>query len=140
MRDYVAISVRPRTAERYQGIARHLKKGLGDISLPNLTARQIKRYYSTMLERGFSAQTVHHHLVLSRALAQATKWDILSKNVATRVTPPKKTRPELRFLTSEEARKLIDAARGTDYFLPIYLAVHTSLRRSEICDLRGGGR
>ena len=137
LQDYVAVSVRPRTAEGYRGIVGHLEEGLGKVNLSKLNARQIQRYYSSMLEKGYSAQTVHHHhRVLSQGLSQAVEWDMLSQNVATRVTPPKRKKPELKFLTVDEARRLIDAAHGTDYFLPIYLAIHTGLRRSEICGLR----
>ena len=136
LQDYVAVSVRPRTAEGYRGIVGHLEEGLGKVNLSKLNARQIQRYYSSMLEKGYSAQTVHHHRVLSQALSQAVEWDILSGNVATRVTPPKRKKPELKFLTVAEKHRLIDAAHGTDYFLPIYLAIHTGLRRSEICGLR----
>ena len=69
LQEYVVSSVRTRTAEGYRGIARRLKDGLGKVSLSGLNARQIQRYYSTMIERGFSAQTVlHHHRVLSQAL------------------------------------------------------------------------
>ena len=105
--------------------------------MSNLSARQVQRSYSNMLERGFSAQKVlHHHRVLSQALGQAVKWDMLSQNVAMRITPPKGTKPELRILTFAEVRRLIDAARGTEYYLPIYLALYTGLRRSEIFGLR----
>ena len=79
---------------------------------------------------------LHHHRVRSQALGQAVKWDMLSQNVATRITPPKRTKPGLRILTFAEVRRPIDAAWGTDYFLPIYLALHTGLRRFEICGLR----
>ena len=136
LRDHVALSVRPRTAEEYRGTVRHLREGLGKVSLSKLSSRQIQRYYSTMPEKEFSAQTIlHHHRVLSQAIAQAVKWDMLSQNVATRVTPPKRTKPELRLLALPEMKRLLEAARGTDYFQPIYLAIHTGLRRSAICGL-----
>lgn len=60
---------------------------------------------------------------------------MLSQNVATRVPPPKRTKPALRILTLSEMHRLIEAARGTGHFLPIYLAVLTGHRRSEICGL-----
>ena len=86
LQDYVAVSVRPRTAEGYRGVVGHLEEGLGKVNLSKLNARQIQRYYSSMLERGYSAQTVHHHhhhRVLSQALSQAVEWDMHSGNVAT---------------------------------------------------------
>ena len=99
LQDYVALSVRPRTAEGYRGIVGHFEEGLGKVNLSKLNARQVQRYYSSILERGYSAQTVHHHhCVLSQALSQAVEWDMLSQNVATRVTPPKRKKTGIEAL------------------------------------------
>ncbi len=91
---------------------------------------------TALLAEGLSAQTVvHHHRVLHQALGQAVKWDLLPRNVVERVIPPKRVKPELRILTVSEVRRLLGLAEGTDYFLPVHLAVHTGLRRSELCGL-----
>ena len=137
MRDYVATSVRPRTARGYKTIVKRLQRGsLGRIKMTGLKATHVQRYYSELLEEGLSAQTVHHHHSLLReALGQAVKWDMLAQNVMSRVTPPKVSRPEIRTLTEAEVRRIMEQAKGTDYHLPIHIALHTGLRRSEICGL-----
>ena len=53
-----------------------------------------------------------------------------------RVTPPRVVKPKTRALDASEDRRLLNAADGTDYYLPIHLAVYTGLRRSEILGLR----
>ena len=137
MDDYVATSVRPRTALGYASIVRSLQEALGRIGLTALKPQHVQRYYVDMLNRGLSAQTVlHHHRVLFQALRQAVRWDMLALNIMERVTPPRRTKPELRILTIEESLRLLDAAAGTDYHLPIHLAIYTGLRRSEILGLR----
>ena len=61
---------------------------------------------------------------------------MLPRNIMERVTPPRRQRPELRFLDAAEAQRLLAAAEGTDYHLPIHLALYTGLRRSELLGLR----
>ncbi len=136
MDDYVATSVRPRTAEGYGSIARQLRSALGRVRLIDLKPQHVQRYYAAMLDRGVSAQTVlHHHRLLFQALRQAVRWEMLASNIMERVTPPRRQKPELRALDAVEAQRLLGAAAGTDYHLPIHLAIYTGLRRSEILGL-----
>ncbi|MYE41865.1 MAG: site-specific integrase [Chloroflexi bacterium] len=137
MRDYVATAVRPSTARGYATIVRRIQKGsLARIRLTALKPMQVQSYYSDLLEEGLSPQTVHHHhALLHGAIGRAQKWDMLSKNVIDKVTSPKVWRPELRILTGDEVQQLLQHVKGTDYYLPIHLALYTGLRRSEICGL-----
>ena len=137
MDGYVATAVRARTARGYGTIARSLQDALGRIPLAALKPQHVQHYYVDLLERGLSAQTVlHHHRLLSQALRQAVRWEILDRNIMERVTPPRRTAPDLRILNVDESQRLLAAAAGTDYHLPIHLALYTGLRRSEILGLR----
>lgn len=51
-------------------------------------------------------------------------------------TPPARGKPDLRALKVNEIRSLLREAESTDYYLPIYLAIYTGLRRSNILGLR----
>ena len=136
MTDYVTNSVRPRTARGYRTIVNRLKQSLGNIKLASLNAQQVQQYYNGLIDEGLSTQTVlHHHRVLHQAMGQAVKWDVLLKNVMERVTPPKLVKPELRILTVSEAQRLLQVAKDTDFEVAIHLAIHTGLRRSELCGL-----
>ena len=48
---------------------------------------------------------------------------------------PKRVKPRISVLAVSEVQQLLEAARGTDQEFPIHLAVHTGLRRSELCGL-----
>ena len=137
MQDYVAASVRPKTAESYATIVRKIQDHLGGIGIADLKPQQIQRYYSDLLATGLSAGTViHRHRLLRQALAQAVKWDILPRNIMERVTPPRAVKPQFRSLEPFEVRRLLEAAGPTNFHLPIHLALYTGLRRSEILGLR----
>ena len=137
IRDYVAFTVRETTLEGYRNIVRRLKRDLGRIDLADLNPQQVQRYYAELMAGGLSAQTVIHlHNLLYHAIAQAVKWDMLPRNVLEAVSPPRLQKPEFRSLNPSEVDRLLSAARGTDYHLPIHLAIYTGLRRSEVLGLR----
>lgn len=137
MADYVDPSVRVVTAEFYRSIVRQLQAGLGGVALGRVTASMVQRYYAGLVERGLSAGSVRtHHQVLSQAMRQAVKWDLVSRNVMERVTPPRLVRNEMRVLDLPEVLAFLGAASGTDQFVVAHLAIYTGLRRSEVCGLR----
>ena len=128
MRDYVAVSVRARTAQGYRGIVRRLQRDLGRIDLAGLKPQHVQGYYVELLDSGLSPQTViHHHRVLSQAFSQAVKWDLLPRNVLEGVTPSRRLKPEFRSLDPSEVSRLLRATEGTDYHLPIHLAIYTAV-------------
>ncbi len=52
------------------------------------------------------------HAVLRRALEQAVKWNMIPRNPAAAVDPPKVRQEEITPLDAEQARNLLDAVRG----------------------------
>lgn len=146
LEDYAKPKVSAKTYERYAQIVNNgLTPILGPVILPKLSPLQIQSCYSAALasgrkdgrEGGLSAQTVlHHHRVLHEALRQAVKWQLLARNPADAVEPPRPRRMEMRALTETETVWLLDAAEGTRLYLPILLAVTTGMHRGEILALR----
>jgi integrase len=144
--DYAKPNVAAKTYERYEQIIRlHLAPALGSYPLAKLQPLHIQEYYSRALQSGrldkrpgnLSPTTVlHHHRVLKEALGQAVKWQIIPRNPADAVEPPRPTRKEMRVFTPDQIGRLLEAARGTYLYIPILLAVATGARRGEILALR----
>lgn len=144
--DYATIKVAPSTLERYRGIIRlHLIPELGDILLSKLQPMEIQRAYAKWLRGGrkdnrdgaLSARTVlHHHRVLREALQQAVKWQLINRNPADAVEPPRPAKAEMQALTQEQVEVLLNAARGSIIYMPVLLAVTTGMRRGEILGLK----
>lgn len=144
--DYAKPNVAPKTFERYEGIVRnHLVPALGSVPLAKLQPLHIQEYYSRALQSGrrdrrpgnLSPTTVlHHHRLLREALGQAVRWQVIPRNPADAVEPPRPAAKELRVLTAEQVDRLLEVAKGTPLSMAILLAVATGMRRGEILALR----
>jgi integrase len=142
---YIRGNVAPRTHERYSEIARkNLIPLLGAITLSKLQSMQIAAAYTKALaigrrdgKGGLSPRTVYHmHRVLKQALSQAVQWQLLIRNPAEAVKPPKIERHRIITYDMPQTAALIDAVRGTRIFIPSLLAVLCGMRRGEIAALR----
>lgn len=131
-------SVRPRTFVSYSQIVRdHLKPALGRISLARLQPQQVQQLYARLLSAGRAPKTVRNiHVTLHRALAQAQRWRLVPTNIADLVDPPRAPRREMRALTPEQARQVLDAARSDDLGALWTVALTTGLREGELLALR----
>lgn len=137
--------VRSNTFQRYASVVRtHIVPVIGSLELAKLRPLHIQALESRALERGradgtggLSARTVVHvHRVLSQALSQAVRWQLLVANPAQAVQPPRPGRPALTIPDAETVERIVRAAEGTHLHMPIVLAVATGMRRSEILGLR----
>jgi integrase len=121
----------------------HLIPALGTITLSKLQPVTILKVYSDALERGgrngsgLSPKTVLLiHRVLSMALKQATIWQLLARNPATLVKPPRLERRQMQVLDLPDTLALIELVRGTDLFMPVLLCALCGIRRAEATALR----
>jgi integrase len=86
---------------------------------------------------GLSPQTVTHmHRILKQALGQAVKWELLNRNPAEAVDPPKANRGPMQTYDLDQTAELIEAMRPTRMLIPTLLAVLCGMRRGEIAALR----
>ena len=138
LRDSVQGSVRERTYRSYdQQVRRYLKPSLGRIKLRKLSPMHVQGMYREMQDRGLSARTVEYtHAVLHRALKQARRWGIVSRNVTEDVDPPQVKREEIQPLNCDQTRALLKAAEGNRLEALYIVAVHTGMRPGEILALK----
>lgn len=131
-------SVRTSTYERHEQIVRlHLKPALGRVKLSKLTPAHVQGLYRDKLDSGLSPATVQKiHAVLHKGLNQALKWNMIPRNVADAVKAPRPDPKEMHPLSPDEARKLIEAARGDKLEALYILAVHTGMRQGELLALK----
>lgn len=137
LEDSVKDTVRNTTYERYEQIARtHIIPMLGDVKLKGLSPTHVRGLYKDKLQT-LSPRTVQYiHVTLHKALKQAVNDGLVPRNATEAVKPPQVRREEIRPLTPEQAKQLLDAARGDRLEALYTLAVHTGLRQGELLGLK----
>ncbi len=138
LNDVASASLRPTTFETYEWAVRlYLVPELGRLKLTQLQPAHLQGLYTALLKKGLAPKTVRNvHGVAHRALTQAVAWGIVPRNVAEAVEPPQVKRHEMRTLTPEQIRSLLDAARGTRWAALLTLAITTGMRQGELLGLR----
>jgi integrase len=77
------------------------------------------------------------HVALHKALDQAVNWHIIPRNVAEVVKAPRPSPEEIRPLSREQTKTLLEVAKEGDRFEALYvLAVTTGLRQGELLGLK----
>ena len=143
--DYVATTLAPKTLESYRQIVHgHMAPALGSVALTALRPQQIQAWYTQLLDGGrtdgqggLSRRTVlRYHQILHAALRQAVRWQLLVRNPADAVEPPRAPRRDLQVPDAQDVRKILAAADATRYGPLVRLAVLTGMRRGELLGLR----
>ena len=107
--------LRPNTWKRYEEYVRiHAIPTLGRVKLVALSPQHLDRLYAQRLAAGLSPTTIHHiHAVRHKALEQAVRWNLVPRNVASLVDPPRAGRREMTALTPEQTRPVLcEASAG----------------------------
>ncbi|PPK92517.1 integrase-like protein [Kineococcus xinjiangensis] len=137
LQDVARPNLRAKTVEGYEAaIRRHLTPAIGSRQLKALAPADVRSLLAGMSARGLSPRTVQFaHSVLRSALSQAVRDELVHRNVASLVRPPRQQRRDATYLTVDDARKLLQAARG-DRLEALYIAaVMLGLRRGELLGL-----
>jgi integrase len=142
--EHVQTQVSPSSHKTYGTMLAYMLPTIGHIRLSKLRPDNIAHAYATAMQTGYrrrrgglSAKSMTLlHRVLSLALKQAVKWNLLKDNPAAAVEPPRVERKEARTLDSDATLALVEAARGAELFPLILLAAMTGMRRGELAALR----
>jgi len=130
--------VRARTLRDYRSLLeRYVRPVLGQRILASITPLDVQSVYTGMLESGLSPRTIRYtHAVLSSALKQAVRWQLLPKNAAEYVDLPRQKRTEMHAMSKEEAAQFLKAAKDDQWYTLFLLAVTTGMRPGEYLALQ----
>ena len=132
---------RPSTVAGYRQVLEfNVIPALGAIELQAVKATHLDALYAQLLGRGLAMSTVRKiHVVVGKALADAVRKDITSRNVARLATPPAASAskaPEMKYWTPIQLRTFLAGIDGHHHYPVIRTAAMTGLRRGELCGLR----
>jgi integrase len=142
-------SLAPETCRSYRYIVEtHLIPALGSFKLDKLTPGDVEKMLSDRMgtrrgrkwKNGLSPRSLSHlRAVLRRALGQAVKRDLLTRNVAALATAPRQvsTKEDRVILSPAEVRRLLDAAEAKDDRLRAlyFVALNLGARQGELLGL-----
>lgn len=130
--------VRSRTYDDYSALMdRYVRKPLGGIKLSDLRPLDIQNLYRSMQDRELSPRVIRYtHAVLSSALKQAVKWDMLHRNPAIAVDLPRMVRNEMKAMSAIEVGRFLNAVKGTRHYALFNLAITTGMRPQEYLGLK----
>lgn len=135
--------IRESTLRDYRNGLRRVEARLGAVPLQALRPLDLEELYASLLREGrrsgggLAPKTVRNvHIALRRSLADAHRFGLVPRNVATLVKPPVPVRAELSTWTAGEVRRFLDAV-ADDRLMPAYrLLASTGMRRGEALGLR----
>ncbi|KAF0248737.1 MAG: integrase family protein [bacterium] len=139
---WLAVAAKPRLKERsytdYEDLLRrYVREPLGSKKLSDIRPLDIQKLYTSLQEKGLSARTVKYtHAVLSSALKQAVRWQMLSQNPASLAELPRQERKEMKTLSPEDATKFLQAAKNDKWGVLFSLALVTGMRPEEYLGLQ----
>ncbi|HTW50273.1 MAG TPA: hypothetical protein VME45_00060 [Stellaceae bacterium] len=139
-------SLSPKTVERYrQLVEQQVIPHLGAMLLQKLRPAQVHDWHGVLLKSGgkdgrpLSARTVGHaHRVLRRGLERALRLEIISRNVAAAIRPPKVQAAEVVILSPAEIADVLAKLDGHALHPIVALALGSGMRRGEICGFAWG--
>ena len=133
----VRLTKRPNTYKGYRSaVYCHLIPALGHIRLQKLTVGHLQAFYVEKVKKLKPRTLIVVRAALSGALEDALKQGFVVRNVAKLVDLPHVEWYEGQVLTVEQAKKLLEVARGSRLDALLLVALTTGMRRGELVGLR----
>jgi integrase len=129
-----ARNIRPRTRDAYMSSIRlHIDPAIGALKLVDLAPLDVERMLGRLEETRSPATVRHAHATLRRALGQAVRGGLLTRNVASRafVDAPKVPRGDPDALAPSEVEQVLAALPGSGMEALVLVALGTGMRQGE---------
>jgi integrase len=134
-----------RTVETYASIINvHLIPALGSVQLQRLRTTHVRKYFDDVGKRLEMSTCQVHYILLQSALEAAVQEELVTANVARRMTgKPRKNREDsheeamVHCWDYDEAQAFVSAARdcGPQWAALAMLAIDSGMRKGELCGL-----
>jgi len=131
------IRVTPKTLEGYKWQLSQIPARLGDRRLLNIRDGDIQQFYSDLSAKGFSPKTVRHiHTSLRAALQKAVETRLLARNPCYTADLPPLEHREMQTLNTNDAARLLAAAKNDKLGIVFAFNLLTGCRPSETFALK----
>jgi integrase len=126
------------TKDGYRYMLRHiLNHQISRRELRKILPAHIQGFLADLKKSPLSSSTIHHvYATMKVAFNDAVINRQIAHNPFDNVTPPTREKTESKFLTKEQTRELVNAARDNRYYVAVKLLAETGVRRGEALALR----
>ncbi|GAA1583133.1 site-specific integrase [Streptomyces globosus] len=125
------------TYDKYEAHVRlYLAPMIGSKRLESLGVSDVRRFLVQLENKTTAATAKESHRVLRTALTAACREELVTRNVASLVEPPRAKSRELSPWSLDETLDFLVAARRDPLYAAFVLAITMGLRRGEIVGLR----
>ncbi|MFE5713267.1 tyrosine-type recombinase/integrase [Streptomyces sp. NPDC056501] len=125
------------TYDKYEAHVRlYLIPMIGSKRLESLGVADVRRFLVQLEKKTTAATAKESHRVLRTALTAACREELITRNVATLVEPPRAKARELSPWSLDETLDFLAAARRDPLYAAFVLAITMGLRRGELVGLR----
>lgn len=124
--------------ERKQYVRLYIVPYIGDKLLKELCQNDVRGLYAILVKRGLSDNTIRNtRNILRAALNQAVDDEIIKKNVAQKIIPPKSLKPpkEIKPLSDDEVFRFCEAIHTEEWGPMFFVDLFTGMRKSELIGL-----
>ena len=119
----------------------HIRPVIGLLGLDAVTLADVEKIKASLMEKGRAPATVRHVVgQVGRIYNHMAKWDIYrGPNPAAGISLPKADNRRNRFLTPDEAERLLNylKPRSAYVWMLAMMSLHTGMRAGEVMKLRG---
>jgi integrase len=140
--------LRPSTFASYRNnVVTHVIPRIGTIPLQKLQPEDLDTFYAQLLREGrrngegggLAPRTVRIiHGIIRKSLADAMRKGSVTRNVADLADPPKVRvggSREMTVWSADELRDFLTSIEDSEWYVPIFLAANTGMRRGEVLGL-----
>jgi integrase len=138
-------AITARTAQRYrQLLDGQIRPHIGARLVQKLSTVDVEKWHATLKAGGrrrgnggvASRTVVHAHRVLSHALDDAVRHDVVARNIAKLQPPPRVQTGEMAILDREGITTILSQLPGHEVYARAIVALFTGMRLGEVLALR----
>lgn len=108
-----------------------------NLRLSDVKPEDITEFYAYLASEGLKGSSIiHYHSLLAPAMKLAKQRKLIDENPFDYITRPRQAEYVPEYYTAEQARQLLESAKGDPLYVPIVLSTYYGLRRSEVVGLR----
>ncbi|MCM3180194.1 site-specific integrase [Cytobacillus horneckiae] len=113
----------------------HILPWFENIQLKDINPFMVHEFYDEKIKEYTPSYVQRMHEIMRRILYKAFEWELILKDVASRLEPPKKEKTVLDVWSVQNVNDYLKFTKHSRYHPIFYLAAHTGMRKGEILGL-----